>query len=494
MVHPAAGHPGTSAWGDGVDTDLADHTAAFATLPATYAPGVSVMAYGAVRDGTTLDTVAINAAITANPGKTICLPNNAAGTAIYLVDGAVSILLNQPGTKLVLDPGVTIKVKTNALDKYAAITISAADCSVTGGAILGDVGTHTGTTGEAGYGIDVQEAAHRATVNYTRITKCWGDGICVGDTALAAGTGAKPADILFQNVICDDNRRQGLSLVSALRPRVIGGSYSNTGLTAYTSPGAGIDIEPNSGCLQDVIDAVIIGPVLQGNHGCGFVSNPGGGRVASGVIADVQSLNNGAHGFMVAYTAAYVFNNCTSNGNSLSGFNQETAATTEINFNGCKADGNTLDGFVIQSGGTATGSRATNNGWSGFALIGAAATTACTAKGNNQTSNENKQFMVISGSAALLIGCVSDAGSNAVKPYWAYQIDGNSSNTNVIGCRAIGAFAGGTWIDQGTATNAFPMPGATKQISTPAAATDPATTMALVNDLRTKLLALGHIN
>jgi hypothetical protein len=60
MVHPAPGQTGTNVWGDGVD-------AALAAAPTTYARRrvFDVMTYGAVGDGTTDDTVAINAAITA---------------------------------------------------------------------------------------------------------------------------------------------------------------------------------------------------------------------------------------------------------------------------------------------------------------------------------------------------------------------------------------------------------------------------------------------
>jgi len=479
---------------DGIEANKLDKSEA----SSTYAPGVSVMAYGAVRDGATLDTAAINATIQANPGRDIYLPNGPLGVSIYLVDAdsaaGQSILLNVPGTRLILDSGVTIKVKTNALDRYAAIIISAADCSVIGGALIGDVGTHTGTTGEWGHGVAIYEAAHRAKVDGVHISKMWGDGICVGDTGVAYSTGAKPADCLFQNVIADDNRRQGISLVSALRPKIIGGSYLNTGLTAFTAPGAGIAIEPNSGGLQDVIDVDIIGPITQANKGRGMYVNPGG-RTVSGVATAVRALGNLSDGISTDGAVTFEFNGCVANGNTGQGFTQATtAAGADINFNGCKANGNTVQGFVLNTGATATGCRATNNGMSGFYLTGAAAANACTAKGNNQTSTYYGQIGIDGGTAVQVTGCVSDAGSNTTKPNWGYQIEATSSATVLIGCQSVGAFNSGLYYDAGTGTNALPKPGAVKQTGTPAAATDAATTMALVNDLRTKLLALGHIN
>ena len=321
----------------------AEHTTERAYQSSTFAPGVSVMAYGAVRDGATLDTAAINAAITANPGRRIYLPNGALGVSTYLIDGAVSILLNQQGTKLILDPGVTIKVKTNALDRYAAVSITATDCSVEGGSILGDVGTHTGTTGEFGYGVQVRAGGHRATVNGTRITKCWGDGIIVGENADSGVN--QPADCLFLNVIADDNRRQGLSIISALRPKIIGGSYINTGLTAYTSPGSGIDLEPATSA-QTVIDATVIGAVLQGNHGAGLNGGSSVGAV-SGTVAGVRALNNGGDGFHLSWDVALAFSGCASNNNTGVGYHGESMTSpNNTTFNGCTQNGNVGGGFV----------------------------------------------------------------------------------------------------------------------------------------------------
>jgi Pectate lyase superfamily protein len=428
--------------------------------------GVNVRTYGAVGDGVTLDQAAINAAITANPGRVIHLtkePHVAAST--YLVDadylGGKGIRLNQQGTQLVLDPGVTVKVKPNALQRYAAITVTAADCSVIGGAILGDVGAHTGTGGEWGHGIDVQDGGHRFRVQGTYISKCWGDGIIICDTVVSNTTGSKPCDVSIIDVVCDNNRRQGLSIVTALRPRIIGGSFINTGVSAITPPAAGIDIEPNPGGKQDVIDFSIIGCVVQGNAGRGLTVHAQG-RTASGTVQGVRSIGNMWEGFSSESTAAVEFVGCTATGNKAYAFMVQAATTGRNVFNGCTADGNSKFGFMIPTWGEAIGCHARNNGWSGFYLSGTGTATACTATGNNTADPYYGQFAVEAGSAVRLVGCVSSVGTNTAKPNKGFDVKAGSTGTRLISCDTIGTFTSGAFVNGGTATIAFPVPGVPK--------------------------------
>ena len=427
--------------------------------------GVSVRAYGAVGNGVTLDQVAINAAITANPGRVIHLTKGPLGSAIYQINanyaGGQGIRLNQPGTQLVVDPGVTIRVNPNGLDRYAAITVTAADCSVTGGAIVGDVGSHTGTTGEWGHGIDIQDGAHRFNVQGTYISKCWGDGIIICDTVTSNTTGAKPSDVSIIDVVCDDNRRQGLSIITALRPRVIGGSFINTGRTAATAPTAGIDIEPNPGGLQDVIGFSIIGAVMQGNLSRGLTVHAQG-RTVSGTVQGVRSIGNASYGFSTESTAAVEFVGCTAVGNTWNGFTVQPGTTGRNVFNGCTADGNLKFGFNVPTSGEAIGCHSRNNGWAGFYLSGAGTATACTATGNNTADPYYGQFAVESGTAVRLVGCVSSLGTNTAKPTKGFDVKSGSTGTRLISCDTVGTFTGGGFVDGGTGTSAFPVPGAKK--------------------------------
>jgi hypothetical protein len=438
-----------------------------APVAATSPTYISVRSYGAVGDGVTLDQAAINAAITANPGRDIHLTAGSLGTVVYQIDanyaGGKGIRLNQPGTQLVLDPGVTIRVNPNALGRYAAITVTAADCSVSGGAIVGDLGSHTGTTGEWGHGIDIQDAAHRCKVQGVHISKCWGDGIIICDTASSYTTGAKPADVSIIDVVSDGNRRQGMSIITALRPRVIGGTFMNTG---GTDPQAGIDIEPNPGGLQDVIDFSVIGAVMQGNAGRGLTVHAQG-RTARGTVQGVRSIGNTYEGFSTESTAEVEFVGCTANGNKNYGFTVQTATSARNVFTGCTAEANTQLGFCLPTWAEAIGCNARNNGWAGFYLSGSGTATSCTATGNNTASTYYGQFAIEDGTAARMVGCLSSVGTNAAQPTKGFEVKSGSTGSRIISCDTIGTFTGGSFVDGGTVTSAFPIPGAPKPTGVP---------------------------
>lgn len=108
--------------------------------------------------------------------------------------------------------------------------------------IEGDVENHTGTTGEWGHGVNMEQASN-IFINGGNVNKCWGDGICVG-------TGPNIGDLPSENVNILNvkgyyNRRQGLSITGCINYRVDNCDFSYTGQIKFTAPGYGIDIEPN---------------------------------------------------------------------------------------------------------------------------------------------------------------------------------------------------------------------------------------------------------
>ena len=208
--------------------------------------------YNAKGDGTTNDTVALQKAVDAvgGTGGTLLVP---AGT--YMIDASTHLLLKANMT-LSLAPGATLKAIPNGLEGYAVILVNGVDhVNIVGGVLEGERDNHTGTTGEWGMGLKINNAQH-VVVEGVTAKECWGDGFYVG--------GASSADVTFCNVIADHNRRQGMSVTSVDGLVVRDSVFKNT---AGTLPESGLDIEPNRG--ETVTNALVAQ--------CTFTNNAGGG-------------------------------------------------------------------------------------------------------------------------------------------------------------------------------------------------------------------------
>lgn len=457
---------------NGVPTDDAmsqyvsdSSTKTHAKLSATYGTAVPVTKYGTAGDGATLDTNAINAAITANAGRAIYFPK---GT--YLIDATVNsgvgVLLNQANTRLVLDPGAVIKVQPTPAGSYVAIRVTAADCSIEGGTILGDVGTHTGNTGEWGHGIHVAAGAHRCRVQGVKVTKCWGDGIFMDGA---------PQDVTIANVHSDDNRRQGMSITDAVRPTVLGGHYVNTGQTAFTGPGAGIDLEPDAG-VGAVIGAVISGVVFDNNKGPGFISSSNG-QTLSAELTGCISRNNGSYGYEVAGG-----NNVTelrsslALGNAGGGVYVSSTATGTL-LSDMTAESGSVQGFLI--GGPRThliGCRARLNVGAGFYVDTAdsAILSGCIGSANGQNGLGTPDFDIFATNVRL-VGCVSDAGEQTKKPGYGF-VTRPGSTAHLRNCAALGSHTSGASLDQSGVAVTIPAVGLPTGAPTAAAAANNGTT------------------
>ena len=84
----------------------------------------------------------------------------------------------------------------------------------------------------------------RITVRDLRVSKCTGDGVCVG---------GRSNDVFIANIVSTNNRRQGLSITNCSKIRVYDSEFS---YSKGTSPECGIDIEPDEGysCTDVIID------------------------------------------------------------------------------------------------------------------------------------------------------------------------------------------------------------------------------------------------
>lgn len=256
-------------------------------LVANVVSATNVRDYGAKPDTGADLTSQINAALAA--GGDVWFPP---GT--YRVDGLTSILL-QNNQKVFLHKRAQVHViPNNSAGVYAAIkALDVSNVELHGGYIVGDKDTHLGVTGESGMGVLIQNSAN-VGIYRTRAYKCWGDGVYVGGT----GTEGKSANVVLEDVLCDGNRRNGITIAAVKGCRVNRPVCCNT---AGTAPEAGLDIEPNP-TKGRVDDVEVTGGRFYGNAGVGLAASQ---TICTNVrIIGCDSYLNGTSGMQFGYVGS----------------------------------------------------------------------------------------------------------------------------------------------------------------------------------------------
>lgn len=170
-----------------------------------------------------------------------------------------SIIMPKSNTTLTIMPNVELKLDVNSPTMlitggvYQIIYIkNITNFKLYGnGSIINgnkaEVSTKT-SSGEWGHGI-VISGSHLIEINDINCINCWGDG-----TNISKRDGLdNPSFVTFKNVICDSNRRQGLSITGGRVIRINNSQFLNTN---GVDPSAGIDVEPDAlegAVIEDVI-------------------------------------------------------------------------------------------------------------------------------------------------------------------------------------------------------------------------------------------------
>ncbi len=377
------------------------------------------------------DTAVLNAMFAA--GGVVRVPGREYSVSVD--EKGSCLVVDVPGTRVSFDPGAVIRLQPTSLSGYVVLAVSAEDCRITGGVVVGDLRRHGGTEGEWGHGVSLVAGADRCTLTGVTATECWGDGFFVAGAV---------TDVHLEGCVAADNRRQGLSVVDAVRPRVTGGRYGSTGRLGQTVPASGIDLEPN-------LDGAVVGAVLErvalsGNRGHGLLVSARHGPVEASVTACTASRNGDAGILVDGPGAAVVVDGCTATANA-----RGMASTSEVRgLVGTRivATASTGRGFELDgTGNRLVACTAAANGGSGFLVRATAVDTVldrCEGSGNS-TRAVVPDFDV-AGPNTRVDGARSRAGSG--RPSSAVVLRETATGASVVDGAWVGPYGVTPFQDQ----------------------------------------------
>jgi polygalacturonase len=229
---------------------------------------VSVKSFGAVGDGVTNDTSALQACFNYAAGvATVYVP-----AGIYMVD-AVTVQSGQTrgglyvpsNSHIIMDVSTIIRAIPNNTDSYNVLLINnATNVIVENGTVQGDRATHIDSGVYGAYCVAIWGSNDVFIKNVTA-RDSYTDGFVILYNDLVAPY-PESTNVHLINCTADNNYRNGASIIGCIGGSIIGGRYINSNGTA---PQDGIDLEPNanngSGGPSTVSNFVIQGVQAYGN-------------------------------------------------------------------------------------------------------------------------------------------------------------------------------------------------------------------------------------
>lgn len=194
---------------------------------------------------------------------TIVIPN----TGSPWVTG--KLYLSRSNVTVRLEPGVELVAKLKGFPKGSDCLLQVQLCgnvNITGyGAtfrMLNGIDPAY-TSGESRHCLSLR-GVDKVLVEGLTFTKAGGDGVYISE-GWGGEDPAYSSNVTIQDCVMDDNRRQGVSVISAQNLVIQRCILSNTGVTSGADPMAGIDFEPN-GPKQRIANCVVRDCSIFGNN------------------------------------------------------------------------------------------------------------------------------------------------------------------------------------------------------------------------------------
>lgn len=167
-----------------------------------------------------------------NSTNTVVIPKGR-----FKIDAVKSIVLKD-NISIRLDPKTYLEVIPNKEKNYQVFRIhNVKNINISGGNLIGDKYSHLDSKGEWGMGVEIKDSQN-INISNMNIDKMWGDAIYIGTNGKNSNY-----NISLFNIKMNDNRRQGLSIISVEGLIANNIKISNT---KGRSPMNGVDIEPNN--------------------------------------------------------------------------------------------------------------------------------------------------------------------------------------------------------------------------------------------------------
>jgi hypothetical protein len=251
------------------------------------------------------------------------------------------VMINTKGLKLksnskiLFQKNSSLILKPNDLQAYKVISLeNLQNVEIYYPKIVGDRDRHLSDEGQWGMGISIKGGVN-IYIFMPDISKCWGDAIYIANNKKNT-----PTNITIQNGLLNENRRNGISIISGKNITIKDIVISNT---KGHNPQSGIDIEPNNNG-NEISDINIINATTFNSGLHGIVVSTGNivGKLKKNISVNVKNhKDNGSKiglGICITRNKIFADDNGVTGNVLVSGGNYQNNDVAIKNYKGNKND------------------------------------------------------------------------------------------------------------------------------------------------------------